>query len=189
VAIVVVGLDLSLTGAGICRITADRDQSPRILLTKVGEKGSKGATWEQRRDRLNRTVFDIVAFCDSVDLAVIEGPAYSSITGHAFDRAGLWWLTYMSLFHKETPIAVVESGRRALYGSGINGRAGKLEVMSRMIRQFPTLPIDSDDKADALVLACMGMRNLGYRIDVATEKGLKAMNGTWPEIPDIWRKW
>jgi len=180
---IVVGLDLSLTGTGICRIES-ADGRTRVSLKQVGEKGFKDATWSDRESRLRRTVRTIVETCvipTNPDLIVIEAPAYSRTEGHAFDRAGLWWLVYTTLKDESIPVAPVDNSKRALYGSGVSGKKDKESVMASMVRRFPTLPITTNNEADALALACMGMRHLGKRIDAVPQASLKAMQGIkWP---------
>jgi Holliday junction resolvasome RuvABC endonuclease subunit len=162
---IVCGLDLSLTNAGIAVLTDGRP----TLLTSVGHGGKDGASWDQRRRRIvsqSRAVLDAVISrgdmrqC-AVDLAVIEGPSYASQFGDQFDRAALWWGVYSALAAKRVPIAVVAPGTLKKWATG-KGNAKKPEVLAAAKEWCRP---SNHDEADAAWLACLGAARLGDRVE------------------------
>lgn len=152
----VVGLDLSLTSTGIATIT-----DPGEI---VVEQARTSATGYARFDYLVERIGKAVR---GATLVVIEGPAYAvsaAQAGKAHERAGLWHAIGFDLWFHGTPVAVVSPKGRAKFATG-SGNAGKVPVLSEMRRRFPTLLIPGDDAADALALAAMGARHLGFPVD------------------------
>ena len=177
----VLGLDLSLTRAGIAVTTLD----PKLgkfcpsLLTHIGEAGSENATWDDRCDRLVRQVKAVVGIVDAarragadIRLALIEGPAYAMARMPSYyDRAGLQWSVYAALRSRGIPIAVPTPDHRALFICGVtppSGDAGKALVLSETrarwstprtadIMPDPSRFIANHDQADALGLAELGV--------------------------------
>lgn len=184
---IITGLDLSLTSAGLARIVLDTDASAliRIDLSRVGEDGHRGDTLEQRAGRLRRQATVVLAWALGSDLTLVEAPAYSSSTGSAHDRSGLWWLVIGRLLALGRPVIEIGNGQRAKYGSGVSGNASKDKVLSSMVRRFPDLPIDGNDVADGLAIACMGARWLGYPVDGDVPKPSLAVMAdvNWPDRP------
>lgn len=183
---IVCGLDLSLTNAGIAVLTDGRP----TLLTSVGHGGKNGASWEQRSRRIvsqSRAV--IGALRDyfgpypagvTPDLAVIEGPSYASEFGDQFDRAALWWGVYSALAAKRVPIAVVAPGTLKKWATG-KGNAKKPDVLAAAKEWCRPR---NHDEADAAWLALMGATKLGDHPPVELTSwriaGFEAVK--WPEV-------
>lgn len=162
---VVVGLDLSLTGAGVA-VLADGE------LPRVGVIKSKpiGPTISQRHDRLSahlRRVWDFIDFplppfdSEGADgrtepsyQFVIEAPSYGSVQGAQHDRSGFWWMTTSWALARgtvaEIPPTVVKK-----FATG-KGNASKEEVMWATARDFPGIEAHDDNGCDALWLAVIG---------------------------------
>lgn len=177
----VVGLDLSLTRAGVAIVSRDPADGSfwPSLLDHVGETGWKDATWDERCDRLVRQLTAVVGIIDAarrggadIRLGVIEGPSY----GHArmpgyYDRAGLWWPVYAALRKRGIAVAVVTPDHRAKFICGVkppSGDAGKRLVLDETRARWtgsrleavvpdPARLIANHDQADALGLAEMGV--------------------------------
>lgn len=189
---IVVGLDLSLTNAGIAVLTDGRP----TLLTSVGHGGKNGASWEQRSRRIvsqSRAVIGALmtysgpngggrdGINDDIDLAVIEGPSYASEFGDQFDRAALWWGVYSALAAKRVPIAVVAPGTLKKWATG-KGNAKKPDVLAAAKEWCRPR---NHDEADAAWLALLGAAKLGdvilpVELTAWRIAGFEAVK--WPEV-------
>ncbi|PRA13298.1 hypothetical protein CQ010_01240 [Arthrobacter sp. MYb211] len=163
----VLGLDLSLTSTGLSM--AYLDGSPMKVGT-VTSKGSKDASWAERSERMDKILTDIAAWTDrnwegNLKAVVMEGPSYGSTVGHQHDRSGLWWMVY-NRFSRQHTVFVVQPQTRAKYATGM-GNAGKDTVLAATVKQFLSVDITNNDIADAVQLAAMGARKLGWPIDGA----------------------
>lgn len=158
----VVGLDLSLTSTGLAVI---REGSVPATTT-FGKSGKSDATVVQRATRLATLTDQIVNEIDYYrpHLVVIESPAYANTGGHSHDRSGLWWLVVQMLLGRKFPVLEVPPTCRAKYATG-KGNAGKHEVVIAVTRRYPEVEFGTDDEADALVLAAIGMRLFGVPIE------------------------
>lgn len=133
----VVGLDLSLTRAGIavCSLVPDGGQGTAwpSLLAHCGETGSQDATYAERGHRLVRQAKAIMGHVDAarrggadIRLGVIEGPSYGqSAMPSYYDRAGLWWAIVTALQSRGIPFAVVTPDHRAKFICGVKPPMGK----------------------------------------------------------------
>lgn len=175
-----VGIDLSLTGTGLCSI--EKTTTSVFCETKlVQTTGHKGDSLTKRRSRLHRIKTEIRHFVLRLhpDLVVIEGPSIGSRYGSAHDRSGLWWLVVDDL-KGAFPIAVVPPTSRAKYATG-KGNAKKPAVMAGVAEHFDFTEVTDNNVADATVLAAMGMRHLFFPVDDLPEKHTMALAGCeWP---------
>ena len=179
-----IGIDLSLTSTGICVVN---DGSITELDT-IKSSGKKGDSITQRGDRMNWIVEELVLthlFWENADLAVIEAPSYGSSFGSAHDRSGLWWLVVREIQGRGIPLALVSPQGRAKYGTG-KGNSKKPEVYAAVKANYAELvprPIKNNDEADAVLLACIGSRYLGYPVEPVSpgEANLASLTGVhWP---------
>lgn len=123
----------------------------------------------------------VVRYVGPADLVVIEGLAFSSNTGKATERAGLWWRVVEALDARDIPLAVMAPTGRAKYATG-NGRAGKDEAMLATARRFPEYAIDGNDTADALTLCAAGYDHLGTPLVQVPQRNRDALDAVrWPE--------
>lgn len=178
----VVGLDLSLTGSGV--VTIHSDHPIRDLM--VTEHGTKPTTSDvaARAVRLRTVAQPIIRDCHAADLVAVEDLYMGSGIGAQLDRAGLWWIVVNSLAAQGIPVAVVTNNHLKMYALGKGGGKGtdKDYVLAAVIRRYPIVPVQSNNQADALVLAAMAARYLGSPIEAdlpATH--LRAMTAvSWP---------
>lgn len=178
----VVGLDLSLTGAGIARIATTNEG----WVADVREHGTKpaGKVPADRAARLRALTQPIIGWCAGADLVAIEEPAYSQTTGQQHDRSGAWWLVVSRLIGLGIPVAEVPNNYVKQYslqkGGGKN--TGKDFVLAATIRRYPTVNIRTNNEADSFILAAMAARHLGHPIEDSIPAGsLKAMGAVaWP---------
>lgn len=186
----VLGIDLSLTSTGLALVGPAASPAALTALSfdHVGETGKLSDTLVQRRDRLVRLRDNVLSWSVAADLVVIEQPSYGSTGSGTHDRSGVWWLVVERLIARGVPVAEVPSNLVAQYATGV-GRAGrKAAIVSAATRRYAHLlddgqTFETDDEADALVLAAMGCRHLGHPI----ERSLPAVNAAavgkvrWPE--------
>ncbi|GAA1992699.1 hypothetical protein GCM10009718_33010 [Isoptericola halotolerans] len=181
----IVGLDLSLTSTGVAAICDDDTvPAPYAFVDRITSKPS-GSTLEARNRRLAIIVDAVHGWVhDGADLVVIEGLAYSSTSGKAAERAGLWWLVVHRLIANGYPVAEVPPTSRAKYATG-TGNAAKDAVLAAVVRRYPDVEVTGNDEADSLILAAMGARWLGHPIDDLPKSHLDAMTKVqWPERSD-----
>lgn len=151
------GLDLSLTGTGVSS-WSPLDGWSRDTIRSVGHNTD---TYDQTASRLATIVARIEVLRSDTDpvLVVIETPAFSSASGHARDRAGLFWLVVMTLRADwpEVSIAFCPPNTRIRYALG-KGSGSKDEVLAAVIKRYPDADVRNNNEADAVLLAAMGAR-------------------------------
>jgi hypothetical protein len=199
---IVVGLDLSLTNAGIAVLTDGRP----TLLTSVGHEreGKSHAHRSRRIVSQSRAIMDALGLAVApvqtageliphdwrkIDLAVIEdqlehGPMLPS----ALDRSALWWGVYSALLAKRIPIAVMNPTTLKAWTTGktrspIKGEA-KRQMLAEVKTWWPSIPVRNDDIGDALALAAMGAFHLGepmpFEIKDRHRNNMEQVS--WPEV-------
>lgn len=155
-----VGLDLSLTATGIAIIEEDGTYTTRTLPSK----GTKAATLGDRGVRLHNLTADIVIAACTADIVCIEGPSYGQTTGSHHDRSGLWWLVVDALQGEDLELIEIAPAQVKKYATG-KGNAGKDAVLASVIRRYDAAPVESNDEADAFVLAAIAARLDGHAIE------------------------
>ena len=175
-----VGLDLSLTGAGIALALVTEGDAPEIKCKTLGRKGTNSETLAQRWrriDQLARAVDDLVlAVPAPIGAIAIEAPAYSQSTGKTHDRSGLWWEVYRRVA-EQGPTFEVGTGKVKIYATG-KGTADKDEIIASTVRRYPTAPISNNNEADAVVLAAIAARVAGASLEPSMPKThLRALDG------------
>lgn len=181
---IICGLDPSLTNTGIAVL---HNGQPK-LITSTGIPGHDGATYQARSRRVRATCRAVTDYlwpihnAFGIDLAVIEGPAYSSHNGHAFDRAALWHGLFGALEAKHVPLAVIAPKTLKLWATG-SGSAEKAAVFEIVRAWWPDASIRNHDIADAAALATAGAHRLGDPVPFEPkQRQLDALDGVaWPE--------
>jgi crossover junction endodeoxyribonuclease RuvC len=150
---VVIGLDLSLTGAGYAGPDGTK------LFTSTGHKGD---TLNQRAVRIAGLRDEILEALDGwqADLVVIEQPSFASTGGSAHDRSGLWWFVVDRLIAAGIPVVEVPPSTLKKYVAG-NGQAKKNSICGHIVKRFDVL-IEDDNEADAFALRALGLDLLGH---------------------------
>ena len=175
----VVGIDLSLQSTGLAAIHPDG----ATYVKRVTSKGSTKDSTAERHIRLLTIGSQVLGFVDQLDaeLVVIEAPSLNSKYGHPHDRSGLWWMVAGAILARGIPLASAPPMCRAKYATG-KGNAGKDDVLTHVVRRYPSVMVSRNDEADALVLAAMGARHLGRPVEdslpVAHISGLDGVE--WP---------
>lgn len=158
----VVGLDLSMTSTGVCRIGHDLC----AVTERVKSKGTWADTLLVRQARLADLAGRILARTTGATLVTVESPAFSRAGAGTHDRSGLWWMVVSSLISDGVPLIEISPSTRPTYATG-KGNAGKDEVLAAVVRRYLDVDVAGNDEADALVLAAMGARLMGRPIEAS----------------------
>jgi crossover junction endodeoxyribonuclease RuvC len=173
--VIIIALDLSLTGTGIARVNSESVRAETVKCPKL--LGN-----ERLHFILDRC---IRAGVPGADLFVIEGAAYGQQGGQRghHERAGLWWLVAHSLWCANIPYVVVTPSARAKYATG-RGNAPKAEVMAAAIRRYGHLVEMADDnQCDAVILGAMAADHYGQPLAKVPALNVTALDKVeWPEL-------
>jgi crossover junction endodeoxyribonuclease RuvC len=166
----VVGIDSSLTSAGLCRVDPHETRT-----TTVGSKGRAQASTAEQLTRIRGNVRRILDFClEGLDRSgplpvfAIEGPAFASSTAYAHEMAGQWWLL-VHLLSKEGIVVQIPPSSLKLYATG-KGNAKKDVVLAAAVKTFPDIDVTGNDIADGTFLAAMVCRHLGAPIETSRSR-------------------
>ena len=192
---IVVGLDLSLTGAGVAIIQSgghSTGNDPLPPLCKVSTFGyglPATAPLSVRGGRIER-VADQVMECllspaeESFgvaplgpDLVAIEDMPYGASGAGTIDRSALWWRVVNRLLRLDVPVVQVNVSTLKIYATGKGTKVGKDEVMLAVARRYPGAPITNNNEADAFGLAAIAARLIGQPIEPSLpQTHLRAMD-------------
>lgn len=181
--VVVVGLDVSLTAFGVCVARPGEDPCTMDIGSASVDSTDEEATHTRivdltarvlARAREGRQPNDRVLF-------VMEKPAFSSSSGMAHVRAGLWRMVY-HFGRKEGSFVTVGIQNLKQYATG-KGNSDKQAMLLAAERAFPRAGASNDNQADAAWLAAMGMRELGHPFEVAVQRchPQHLSKVTWPQ--------
>jgi Holliday junction resolvasome RuvABC endonuclease subunit len=161
----IVGIDLSLTGTGLCEINGEpaTDYTPAMWAISTSVVTSSGKTADTLVDRFARQTkicTAVLTEAKGADLVVIEYPVSGKYAGHLIDRAGLWWRIVGSLQLWDVPVVspIPSQAKKFLTGSG---NAPKGEVVRWAGKVWPEWEPSSgkniEDEADAVAMASIGL--------------------------------
>jgi len=150
----------------------DAPESP-FELHSIQSTGKKDDTWNQRGDRVQALINNIIETTPMHSLVVMESPSYGSRGGAQHDRAGLWWGIHHRLRADGCTVILAAPSQRMKYVTG-TGRADKDTVLAHTIRRYPDLDITNNNTADAVIFMAMAARLAGFPIEQGTE--IKAMD-------------
>lgn len=179
---IVVGLDPSLTAAGIA--------STRGWTEIVGFKGrnskEKITTLPilRRRREMESIAARIILAIGQPDLVVVERGALSRSAGGAQERAWLWWEVVGRLDDRGIPLGFLTTNQLKLYATG-KGSGDKGPVIDAVARRWPDWATGGDDnRADAVVLMAAGRDWLGKPISAVPKTHRAAVDkAIWPDRP------
>lgn len=160
---IIAGIDLSLTGTGIAEIEAD-DGGLRRVRTHTIRSKAENTTMKARLDRLHYIRDEITRFLQPGELAVLEGPSLMSMTGQRHERSGLWWMVAQELLFRGYAVVEVAPTVRAKYACG-RGNGSKRDVLDAVRGEWSQVEVANDNEADALTLAAIGFRCMGFPVD------------------------
>ena len=181
--ITVLGIDPSLTSTGLALLDVSGDEHEWI--TSVVKSSPKSYTDDLQG--MNQRMADICLAIDhfwgveEVDLVVVEGLSFGSHGSATRNLAGLWWRVIDQVFSFEQgDVRVVAPATRAKYAAG-NGRASKSDVLASVRDLHPTADVPGHDVADAVAMAALGARRLGFPVEARERPwlGEVAASLTW----------
>lgn len=169
---VIVGLDLSLTGTGMCRIEGDAVKWKVVGTGPQAKKASvryQDDVWEAMR--LGKLLAQISAFCMGADLVGIEDFAKMTGKGGGGLRIGLAYLVRYWCWKQGIPFMVVGTGQVKKFASGKAAEKGADGLMHGtakvvIIREVYKLwghNVDDDNEADSVVIAHVVAAVTGHR--------------------------
>lgn len=162
---IVTGIDPSLTGTGLARIVSDAGKVRAVATHTVGSEPC-GKSVEARLDRLSVIVSEVAEFILPGSLVLIESPAYTRQAGARHERSGLWWMVARAAKARGCRVLECSPTARQRYAVGRAGsRVSKRDVIAAVTAMFPRVHVANDDEADALVLAALGARLVGFPVD------------------------
>lgn len=157
----VVGLDLSLTSTGVAVVT-DRG---RVAVGRVRSEGKRSDSIRARSERLDSIACEVFAQARLANLVVVERQIGQS-TGSTHDRSGLWWQVVGELCRVPVPVVAVVPQHMKIYLTGRGTKVGKDETLAAAIKRYGHLvDLSNNDEAEALGLAAMGARHLGFPLE------------------------
>jgi Holliday junction resolvasome RuvABC endonuclease subunit len=165
VADIVLGLDLSLTGAGLVAVPSDWSGSwGRIARTTVGHPLKKNASEADRIGRLVRISAEVVTFAEAhrCTAAVLEQYAFTSRHAHAHSLGELGGICKVLLTERcRIPVDVVPpaSARKLILGR-LPRKDVKAHTRAALTRMGMP-PAWTDDEADAFVVANWKLSEIG----------------------------
>ncbi|WP_337798054.1 hypothetical protein [Mycobacteroides abscessus] len=154
----VVGLDLSLTGAGVAAIDlVTGELSTAVHRSPAPKQDTIGAHVARHRALVDGLVAQVLA-CDPA-LVVVEGLKFSvKEADTSLSRRGfLWWAVAEGLHNGGAPILEVTPGQIKKLGTG-NGGASKDMMVAEYALAWPDSVRDKNvqDRADASFAAALG---------------------------------
>jgi len=177
VSLVVIGLDPSMTAAGIAVIA----QNAAPTVRTIGSKGHRADVIALRSTRIVKQAATVLACVDPASaLVIIEGPALGLNSPGVWDRAGLWWGIVAGCRSRGVPVAVCAPQTRAKWATG-SGRADKTQVLAAMRKLWPEVTIRDDNQADALAFASMGAQMLGWDVPELVHQRACLAAVAWPQ--------
>jgi Holliday junction resolvasome RuvABC endonuclease subunit len=182
-----IGIDPSLTGTGLARVTADGVSGALLETSTVATSGRRADPLPDRHRRLEVISRSVTDWALPADLVVIEGPAYAARGGSVLDRHGLWWFLVSALLRRCVPVAVCPPSVRCRWATG-RGNADKAAVSASVESLWRSAGEDpggglsgpqNANESDAAALASMAAQRLGL-IPALTRHSDAASRVEWP---------
>lgn len=151
----VLTIDPSLTETATC--WASPGGLPALAVSKTKANGQAA---ELKLARMRRQVAFVTEGAAEADVILMEGPSFSSMGSATRDLAGLWWLMFAALLDVGRPLGVVAPSVLKKWITG-TGNADKFRVGQAVAKRWPDVELRTDDEADALALAGIGLHRLG----------------------------
>lgn len=174
------GLDLSLAGTGLARITFGEDRT----VAEVWRRPSRASSsLVDTHNRIRHICADVIAYVEPCALAVVEGPAFASRFGKQHERSWLFGRVVGRLIDHGVPVAVVPPLSLKAWATG-NGGASKKDMIEMASSLWPGVELGGSpgnaDKADGLLLATAGAQHLGFLPNLSQDpRVLRAVQ--WPD--------
>jgi Holliday junction resolvasome RuvABC endonuclease subunit len=146
---IVLGLDLSLTGTGMCVVQSNAGDGKGLLAT------INTTAKTRTEDRLITIRRHIAQASSGVDAAIIEGLSYGSVGGAQAERSALHWMVRVDLYQLGVPYVVVTPMSLKKFVCG-TAKAEKSMMIREVYRRW-NVEAANDNEADAAALAHLGL--------------------------------
>jgi Holliday junction resolvasome RuvABC endonuclease subunit len=146
---IILGLDLSLAGTGLC-VAQNGSGEGKGLLATINTTAKT-----RTEDRLMTIRRTIAQACNGIDAAIIEGLSYGSVGGAQAERSALHWMVRVDLYQLGVPYVVVTPMTLKKFVCG-TAKAEKAMMMREVFRRWG-VEAANDNEADAAALAHLGM--------------------------------
>jgi Holliday junction resolvasome RuvABC endonuclease subunit len=141
----IIGIDLSLTGTGVC-LLRDGECDLRTINTTAKTR---------TEDRLITIRRAIAQECGCIDAAIIEGLSYGSVGGAQAERSALHWMVRVDLYQLGVPYVIVTPMSLKKFVCG-TAKAEKSMMIREVYRRW-NVEAANDNEADAAALAHLGL--------------------------------
>lgn len=175
------GVDPSLTSTGYAWAP---DRTGRFCPSGSVAKGLPRLRW--LRDCTAALVEHLLPH--GLVMVVMESPAYHRAQGNGWhEQAAGWFYVLDGLSQHEVQVALVNPSHLKMYLTGHGSGAGTDKpAMVAAARDRLGYRGTSNDEADALGLAAMGLDHLGLPLAVLPQAHRRALAGvTWPTVPSV----
>lgn len=178
---VVVGIDLSLTGPGIARVSRPWGDEPAHAVGTTLDRvpaleEMRGLVLHEAAERVARRARAMaIAATPDTTLVVMEALLLQSTNGKAMERAAFWWMVRAQLeLQGFTVVSVHPTSRRSIAmdtqaraewrnaPKSQKSAAGKRAVLASVRRRWSGVVLPDDNAADALVCAEVGAHAAGF---------------------------
>lgn len=178
-----VGLDLSLTGAGVAVINGEASRQfgdAKYETATFRSSGSAKDNIQSRHGRIEGQAEKIISFIldtgETPRLVALEEMPYGASGAGTVERTGLWWYVVNGLMRQAFPLMLVNVSTVKIYGTGKGNKVDKDDVLVAALRRYPEAPISNNNEADAFLMAAMAARISGEPIeDALPQTHLRAM--------------
>jgi hypothetical protein len=165
----------------------------------IGTTGIAGADWTDHvrargktlHERFRQQIEGIGSFIGRADFVVIEGAAFAKARLQGMDQlSAMRWMVRQLLWERGIPYAVVPPNSRIIYATGKARWAGEtpLQVKGRVrTAVVERYGVECEgpsryDRADAFVLAAMGLDHFGWPLVEVEPTHRRALAGVeWPD--------
>jgi Holliday junction resolvasome RuvABC endonuclease subunit len=141
----IIGIDLSLTGTGVC-VLRDGGRELRTINTTAKTRT------EDRLITIRRTVAQALS---GIDTTIIEGLSYDSVGGAQAERSALHWMVRVDLYQLGVPYVIVTPMSLKKFVCG-TAKAEKSMMIREVYRRW-NVEAANDNEADAAALAHLGL--------------------------------
>lgn len=176
----VIGVDWSISATGFADYTTDSGLfvSKEFGLPRAATEKGVQPTLAERHTRMRHQADQVIAHAFRMGevpaLAVVEAPSAGSVGFMQHDIAGCWWIGTDRLLAAGLIVVEVPPSNLKQYATGSGATTGKNKVTKPMIvkavnDRYNVGPIrllpGQHNQADAIVLAAIGARLLGFPAD------------------------
>jgi Holliday junction resolvasome RuvABC endonuclease subunit len=180
----ILGIDSSLTATGLCRVDIDTHKpgpfSATLVEAKIdvctvsAPKPAKDKSKRAMARRVSVLLEQIEAALEGVDLVALEELAYGAKGESSWVLPWIWGEVIRLCERHDIDLVIVNVATVKKYATG-KGNADKDTVLLTTTRRYPDVTLTNNNEADAMVIAAIGCRYLGFPIDTVPKVNLEFM--------------